>query len=184
MGLPAAASGIAGLTGDHKDLLHATSPGLPQDMNGFIEMSTSTDAHDGTSRMPTVRLTRRSTCTGSLSPTAPAGLFHRGAGLPILVREVAKPSRNHTMALNSRGQVVARDGLAGNAIKTSSNLVGRTLATGVPAARRSGPHETRVHLVGCACRNRDSDNSRQQRTTDSRVRRSAPVKSQSARDTV
>lgn len=80
-----------------------------------------------------------------------AGLFHRGAGLQILIREVSNLTRNPAMALNPRGQVVAQNGLARNALETLCDSVRHVLATGVPAARRSGPHETRVDPVAGPC---------------------------------
>lgn len=76
-----------------------------------------------------------------------AGLFHRGAGLKILIREVSNLARNPALALNSRGQVVAQNGLPSDAVETLSNSVRRMLATGLPAARRCGSHETRADPV-------------------------------------
>ncbi|SOJ55228.1 Purine catabolism regulatory protein [Mycobacterium simulans] len=76
-----------------------------------------------------------------------AGLFHRGAGLQLLIREVSNLSRNPAMALDARGKVVAHNGLAADAVKVLSASVRHILATGVPAAQRSSGHETRVDPV-------------------------------------
>jgi len=76
-----------------------------------------------------------------------AGLFHRGAGLQMLIREVSNLARNPALALNARGQVVAQNGLAPESVETLSNSVRRMLATGVPAARRSSAHGPRVEQV-------------------------------------
>ncbi|GAB7146110.1 helix-turn-helix domain-containing protein [Mycobacterium riyadhense] len=76
-----------------------------------------------------------------------AGLFHRGAGLQMLIREVSNLSRNPAMALNARGLVVAHSGLAADAVTVLSDSVRRMLATGVPAARRSSEHDIRVDPV-------------------------------------
>ncbi|MCV7145096.1 helix-turn-helix domain-containing protein [Mycobacterium riyadhense] len=76
-----------------------------------------------------------------------AGLFHRGAGLQVLIREVANLSGNPAMALNAHNQVVAHHGLAADAVTVLSDSVSRILATGVPAARRSSVCETRVDPV-------------------------------------
>ncbi len=77
-----------------------------------------------------------------------AGLFRRGAGLEILIREVSNLARNPAMALDARGQVVAHNGLATNAFEALSDSVCRMLAAGAPAAaRRSSAHDTRVEPV-------------------------------------
>jgi sugar diacid utilization regulator len=76
-----------------------------------------------------------------------AGLFRRGAGLEILVREVCNLARNPAMALDARGHVVAHNGLAADAVEALSDSVARLLAPGTPAARRSSAHESLVEPV-------------------------------------
>ncbi|SON61070.1 Purine catabolism regulatory protein [Mycobacterium simulans] len=76
-----------------------------------------------------------------------AGLFHRGAGLQMLIREVSNLARNPAIALNARGLVVAHNGLAADAVSVLSDSVRRMLAMGVPAARRSSEHDIRVDPV-------------------------------------
>jgi sugar diacid utilization regulator len=76
-----------------------------------------------------------------------AGLFRRGAGLEILVREVCNLARNPAMALDARGHVVAHNGLAADAVEALSDSVARLLAAGIPAARRSSAHESLVEPV-------------------------------------
>jgi sugar diacid utilization regulator len=76
-----------------------------------------------------------------------AGLFRRGAGLDILVREVCSLARNPAMALDARGNVVAHHGVAADAVEALSDSVARMLATGVPAGRGSSTHDSRVEPV-------------------------------------
>ncbi|MCV7076942.1 helix-turn-helix domain-containing protein [Mycobacterium szulgai] len=76
-----------------------------------------------------------------------SGLFHRGAGMQMLLREVSNLARNPALALNARGQVVAQNGLADEAVETLSGSVRRMLSTGVPAAQRSTQHNIRVARV-------------------------------------
>jgi sugar diacid utilization regulator len=76
-----------------------------------------------------------------------AGLFRRGAGLEILIREVSNLARNPAMALDAHGHVVAHHGVAADAVEALSDSVARMLATGVPAGRRSSTHDSRVELV-------------------------------------
>lgn len=77
-----------------------------------------------------------------------AGLFHRGAGLPTLLREVSNLARNPALALDSRGAVVASHGLTAEALPTLADPVCRLLAEGLPAAaRRASAHDTRVAQV-------------------------------------
>jgi sugar diacid utilization regulator len=77
-----------------------------------------------------------------------AGLFHRGAGLQILIREVSNLARNPAVALDARGHVVAYSGLAPEAVGPLAESVCRMLAVDVPAAaRRPDGHDTRVQAV-------------------------------------
>jgi sugar diacid utilization regulator len=77
-----------------------------------------------------------------------AGLFRRGAGLEILIREVSNLARNPAMALDGSGHVVAHNGLATDAVEALCDSVCRLLAAGVPAAQRhSSTHDTRVQPV-------------------------------------
>jgi sugar diacid utilization regulator len=76
-----------------------------------------------------------------------AGLFRRGAGLEILVREVSNLARNPAMALDAHGHVVAHHGVAADILEGLSDAVARLLATGVPAGRRSSTHDSRVEPV-------------------------------------
>ena len=77
-----------------------------------------------------------------------AGLFHRGAGLQILIREVSNLARNPAMALDARGNVVAHNGLAADTVDVLTESVCAMLETGVTAAaRRSSAHDTRVETV-------------------------------------
>ncbi|MGV9800387.1 PucR family transcriptional regulator [Mycobacterium sp. NPDC003449] len=77
-----------------------------------------------------------------------AGLFHRGAGLQILVREVSNLARTPAVALDSRGQVVAYNGLTPETLAPLSDSVRDMLAADVPAAeRRADGHDTRVQPV-------------------------------------
>jgi sugar diacid utilization regulator len=76
-----------------------------------------------------------------------AGLFHRGAGLEMLIREVSNLARNPAMALDARGNVVAHSGLGDDAAVSLSEEIGPMLAAPLPAARRSIGHDTRVESV-------------------------------------
>ncbi|CAN5738386.1 hypothetical protein BH10ACT9_BH10ACT9_23990 [soil metagenome] len=76
-----------------------------------------------------------------------AGLFHRGAGLQMLIREVSNLARNPAMALDARGNVVAHHGLGDDAAAVLGDSTSRLLALGLPAARRTLGHETRVESV-------------------------------------
>ncbi|MDY6995414.1 MAG: helix-turn-helix domain-containing protein [Actinomycetota bacterium] len=78
-----------------------------------------------------------------------AGLFHRGAGLPTLMREVSNLAGNPSLALDARGAVVASHGLAAETLGPLAAAVGELLSTDLPAAaRRHGAHDTRVDRVG------------------------------------
>ncbi|CAN5397789.1 helix-turn-helix domain-containing protein [soil metagenome] len=76
-----------------------------------------------------------------------AGLFHRGAGLQMLIREVSNLARNPAMALDARGHVVAHNGLGEDAVAVLGDTLGRLLAVGLPASRRTLGHDTRVQRV-------------------------------------
>ncbi|OBB28605.1 PucR family transcriptional regulator [Mycolicibacterium peregrinum] len=77
-----------------------------------------------------------------------AGLFHRGAGLQILIREVANLARNPAVALDARGQVVAHHGLAPEMLAPLSDSINAMVTAGIPAAeRRSDGHDTRVQQI-------------------------------------
>lgn len=77
-----------------------------------------------------------------------AGLFHRGAGLQILVREVSNLARNPAVALDARGHVVAHHGLPPEAVAALADSVSRMLATDLPASeRRHDGHDTRTQQV-------------------------------------
>jgi sugar diacid utilization regulator len=76
-----------------------------------------------------------------------AGLFHRGAGLEILIREVSNLARNPAMVLDARGHVMAYNGLTPESAESLVESTCRVLAAGVPAARRTGGHDTRVEPV-------------------------------------
>ncbi|MET4427917.1 MULTISPECIES: helix-turn-helix domain-containing protein [unclassified Mycolicibacterium] len=77
-----------------------------------------------------------------------AGLFHRGAGLRILIQEVSNLAHNPAVALDSRGHLVAHHGLAADAVAPLAESVGEMLAADLPAAaRRIDGHDTRVQTV-------------------------------------
>lgn len=77
-----------------------------------------------------------------------AGLFHRGAGLQTLIREVSNLARNPALALDARGAVVAFHGLTAESMPPLADPVCQLLATDLPAAaRRPGAHDTRVAQV-------------------------------------
>ncbi|CAM4447473.1 carbohydrate diacid transcriptional activator CdaR [Mycobacterium basiliense] len=76
-----------------------------------------------------------------------AELFHRGAGLQMLTREVCHLARNPAMALNARGQVAAHCGLGGRTLEALSKSVPQALAAGVPASQRAAMQHTRVDRV-------------------------------------
>ena len=76
-----------------------------------------------------------------------AGLFHRGAGLQMLIREVSNLARNPAMALDARGNVVAHSGLGDDAVVGLSESIVPLLAVGLPASRRTIGHDTRVETV-------------------------------------
>lgn len=77
-----------------------------------------------------------------------AGLFHRGAGLQILVREVSNLARTPAVALDSRGHVVAYNGLTPEALAPLADSVKEILAADVPASeRRSDGHDSRIQPV-------------------------------------
>lgn len=77
-----------------------------------------------------------------------AGLFHRGAGLQILIREVSNLAHNPAMALDARGNVVAHHGLGADALAVLADSVSYMLSIDLPAsARRNHSHDTRVRQV-------------------------------------
>lgn len=77
-----------------------------------------------------------------------AGLFHRGAGLQILIREVSNLARNPAMALDARGHVVAHNGIAADVAEALTEAVLPMLTADLPvAARQSAHHDTRVETV-------------------------------------
>ncbi|CAA0117348.1 Purine catabolism regulatory protein [Mycolicibacterium vanbaalenii] len=76
-----------------------------------------------------------------------AGLFHRGAGSQMLIREVSNLARNPAVALDARGNVVAENGLGAEAADVIVASIRPKLAEGLPAARRTAGHETRVDTV-------------------------------------
>ncbi len=76
-----------------------------------------------------------------------AGLFHRGAGLQMLIREVSNLARNPAMALDARGHVVVHNGLSDDAVTTLTESIGPRLSADLPAARRVVGHDTRVERV-------------------------------------
>jgi len=76
-----------------------------------------------------------------------AGLFHRGAGLRILIQEVSNLAHNPAVALDSRGHLVAHNGLAADAVAPLAESVCAMLAADQPAARRIDGHDTRVQTV-------------------------------------
>jgi sugar diacid utilization regulator len=77
-----------------------------------------------------------------------AGLFHRGAGLRILIQEVSNLAHNPAVALDSRGHLVAHHGLAADAVALLAESVCEMLAADLPAAaRRIDGHDTRVRTI-------------------------------------
>ena len=77
-----------------------------------------------------------------------AGLFHRGAGLQLLIREVSNLARNPALALDARGNLVAHHGIAPDVAEAISESILGMLTTDLPAsARRSAHHDTRVETV-------------------------------------
>jgi sugar diacid utilization regulator len=77
-----------------------------------------------------------------------AGLFHRGAGLQILIREVSNLARNPALVLDARAHVMAYNGLTPESVDSLVESMCRLLAVGVPAAaRRTNGHDTRVETV-------------------------------------
>ena len=77
-----------------------------------------------------------------------AGLFHRGAGLQTLIREVSNLARNPAVALDARGHVVAHNGLSPDASVSLAESMCRVLAVELPAAaRRTDGHDTRIEPV-------------------------------------
>lgn len=77
-----------------------------------------------------------------------AGLFHRGAGLQTLIREVSNLACNPAVALDARGHVVANNGLSPDALAPLAESVSGMLKADVPAAaRRPDGHDTRVEPV-------------------------------------
>ncbi|CAM3572875.1 CdaR family transcriptional regulator [Mycolicibacterium frederiksbergense] len=77
-----------------------------------------------------------------------AGLFHRGAGLQILIREVSNLARNPAVALDARGQIVAHNGLAAEAAAVLTEVIVPKLTVDLPAgARLPGHHDTRVEQL-------------------------------------
>jgi sugar diacid utilization regulator len=80
--------------------------------------------------------------------TSLAGLFHRGAGLQILIREVSNLARNPALALDARGHVVAHNGLSAEARAPLAESVCRMLDSDLrAAARRPDGHDTYVQPV-------------------------------------
>ncbi|MGU3497840.1 PucR family transcriptional regulator [Mycobacterium sp. C31M] len=77
-----------------------------------------------------------------------AGLFHRGAGLALLIREVSNLARNPAVALDARGQIVAHNGLAAEAAGVLiADMVPRLTVDLPTAARLSAHHDTRVEQL-------------------------------------
>ncbi|SON59076.1 Purine catabolism regulatory protein [Mycobacterium simulans] len=76
-----------------------------------------------------------------------ARLFHRGAGLEILIREVCNLARNPAMVLDARGQVIAQAGLGVNDIEALADSARHVLATGIPSARRLTEQGSRMERV-------------------------------------
>ncbi len=77
-----------------------------------------------------------------------AGLFHRGAGLATLVREVSNLARNPAVALDARGHVVAHFALPPEDLDTLAESVCAMVAADLPAsARRPSGHDTRTQQV-------------------------------------
>jgi sugar diacid utilization regulator len=77
-----------------------------------------------------------------------AGLFHRGAGLQILIREVSNLAHNPAVALDARGHVVACHGLPPDAAGPLADSVRQAVSAEQPAAaRRASGHDTRIDSV-------------------------------------
>ncbi|BBY17523.1 PucR family transcriptional regulator [Mycolicibacterium litorale] len=76
-----------------------------------------------------------------------AGLFHRGAGLQILIREVSNLASNPALALDARGNVVAQHGLLPETLGPLAEAVCQMVSADMPAAQRRTGHDTRVHAV-------------------------------------
>ncbi|OCB48790.1 PucR family transcriptional regulator [Mycobacterium vulneris] len=77
-----------------------------------------------------------------------AGLFHRGAGLQILIREVSNLACNPAVALDARGHVVAHNGLVPEMLAPLSDSIVEMVTADVPAAeRRSDGHDIRVQAI-------------------------------------
>lgn len=76
-----------------------------------------------------------------------AELFHRGAGLQMLTRQVCHLARNPAIALNARGQIAAHSGLGGRNLKALSKSVPQALTAGVSASQRATMQHTRVDRV-------------------------------------
>ncbi|CAN3127358.1 PucR family transcriptional regulator [Mycobacterium sp. smrl_JER01] len=79
-----------------------------------------------------------------------AGLFHRGAGLALLVREVSNLAKNPAIALDARGQVVAHNGFPAETAAGLTESILPELTTDLPAGERlSAHHDTRVTPLEC-----------------------------------
>ena len=77
-----------------------------------------------------------------------AGLFHRGAGLQMLVREVSNLARNPAIALDARGQIVAVNGLGAETATALNTVLLPRLTVDLPtAARLSAHHDTRIERL-------------------------------------
>ena len=77
-----------------------------------------------------------------------AGLFHRGAGLQTLIREVSNLARNPAVALDARGHVVAHHGLSPEALGALAESVDEMLAVR-PTRRRTQARRARhPHATG------------------------------------
>lgn len=76
-----------------------------------------------------------------------AGLFHRGAGMQMLIREVSNLARNPALALDARGNVVAYNGLAAGTVATLNEVIAPILAEDLPAAKRIAGHDTRIERL-------------------------------------
>ena len=77
-----------------------------------------------------------------------AGLFHRGAGIEMLIREVSNLAHNPAIALDHRGNVAAHNGLSTETMGVLTDSVGTVLAADVPAsARATHGHDTRVERI-------------------------------------
>lgn len=77
-----------------------------------------------------------------------AGLFHRGAGMQTLIREVSNLARCPALALDARRHVVAHHGLTADAVVCLAESVCLQLAVDLPASlHRTDNHGARVHQV-------------------------------------